>query len=623
MLTLQHLSFDDCLAGAAGAQRREWAKVQGRFEDIAFVESPGPDPEPLSRLFLKFVMINFALEFPNGPNQRPTNAFAWHRGTCQSRSGSSLLPPPPLGLFGTTRTVQPLRATRAHSLLLPCRARCSRRVVILVRDFGHQEKPLPSLGLDAIYDYFVASGVLNGSTSGQSSRWIEIASRLRDSYGLSLPQKRLAKAVALLNLISTSGTLRASQEILRLVDRDAEETLVELEEAGIVTYREFADEYRVWHGTDVDIRGLVDAALQQVKRKPLLEILDSVHQPRPMVAARHSAERDVLRMFSVRYFDGGQVEPLDAFSQYDGEILLLVGDPTSVPCLGSSAVGAKPVVAAIPAEVTALAESADEVAAVRFALEDPVITEDWVAKRELGERLAQSQAMFDQVAADAFSADTCRWFLLGESENLELQAGRGSSALSQACDEVYQFTPSVGNEMLNRTDLTTQGSKARRLLLEGMIEHGDEPDLGFEGYGPEMAMYRAFLERTNIHVHTTRKVAGAFGEPSDESLSEAWSVMESEFNRAKARRVNLRDVYAALLLPPVGMKAGVAPVFVTAGLLASADTVALYEHGTFKPLLTPEISERMVRNPGAFSFKSTSPTQPAPATRLYARSPSD
>ena len=38
-LTLQHLSFEDYLAGAGGLQHREWAKVQGRFEDITYVES--------------------------------------------------------------------------------------------------------------------------------------------------------------------------------------------------------------------------------------------------------------------------------------------------------------------------------------------------------------------------------------------------------------------------------------------------------------------------------------------------------------------------------------------------------------------------------------------------------
>ena len=40
LLTLQHLSFEEHLSGADAAQRREWAKVQGRFEDIAFVSQP-------------------------------------------------------------------------------------------------------------------------------------------------------------------------------------------------------------------------------------------------------------------------------------------------------------------------------------------------------------------------------------------------------------------------------------------------------------------------------------------------------------------------------------------------------------------------------------------------------
>jgi len=41
LLTLQHLSFEDYLTGAEGPQRREWAKVQGRFEDIAYVDIAG------------------------------------------------------------------------------------------------------------------------------------------------------------------------------------------------------------------------------------------------------------------------------------------------------------------------------------------------------------------------------------------------------------------------------------------------------------------------------------------------------------------------------------------------------------------------------------------------------
>ena len=55
VLTLQHLSFEDYLGGADFPQRREWAKVQGRFEDIAYVESSAQtalssEPSSMSRI---------------------------------------------------------------------------------------------------------------------------------------------------------------------------------------------------------------------------------------------------------------------------------------------------------------------------------------------------------------------------------------------------------------------------------------------------------------------------------------------------------------------------------------------------------------------------------------------
>ena len=158
--------------------------------------------------------------------------------------------------------------------------------------------------------------------------------------------------------------------------------------------------------------------------------------------------------------------------------------------------------------------------------------------------------------------------------------------------------------MLNRSELTSQGAKSRRLLLEAMIERGESgvADLGFEGYGPEMAMYRAFLLRTGLHAVDPRGTM-SFGPPTDETLKSAWRILAGEFRRSTDRRMNLNSVHAALRSPPVGMKAAVVPVFVTAGLLAFRDEVAIYEHGTFKPVLSPEVSERMVRNPGHFDVK--------------------
>lgn len=609
VLTLQHLSFEDHLIGADDPQRREWAKVQGRFEDVAYVESARSTRALIGTVF----QVNDA--------DLRNRISGWADPLAKEMRSIGILELADPNVVTACYPLHPL-----VSLVLP--ELCSR--------YGQYERtlfsfltgpepasaasfiattempirgPLPSLGLDAVYDYFVGRGVLPAISAGRSSRWTEIATRLRDTYGLSSRQLRVAKAVAVLNLVSTTGTIRASAQVLALTDTHVADTLAALDAASVVTYREFVDEYRIWQGTDIDIRNLLDAARRQVRPQALVDVLSALDRPAPLVAARHSAKHDVLRVFSRRYVDGSErVEPLDPFSPHDGEVLLVVGSSRSVPSATWTPGTAKPVVAALPDDVSAVDRAAREAAVVAAALNDTSVKEDRVARTELNERLAEARAAVEHAISIAFSADTCRWVLLDASGGQPLSGGRGSAALSEAADIAYRSTPRVRNEMLNRADLTSQGAKARRLLLEAMIEHGCEPDLGFAGYGPEVAMYRAFLKETSLHGVDHRTGKNVFRKPDDDSLLEAWDTVVAEFKRAKTARVNLYDIHAALLSPPIGMKRGVIPVFVTAALLAFNDEIAIYEHGTFKPLLTPDLSERMVRNPVHFEFKHFSNT---------------
>ena len=603
IVTLQHLSFDDYLVGAEASKRREWAKVQGRFEDVAYVESSRQTRALIASVF------DVRDEALRERIRRRARTYAGSLRDLGIADGTDA------EVLASCYPLHPLVA-----LVLP--ELCAR--------YGQHERTLfsflagadptsaasflaakklasrgslPSVSLDRVYDYFVAGGAMSSVALAQSSRWTEIATRLRDVHGLSKPQTRLAKSIALLNLVSTSGTIRASRQVLALAQPNSAADLAELEARGVITYREFADEYRVWQGTDIDVRRLLDSEHERMQNRSLAEILADLETPPPVVAARHSAKNHSLRIFSRRYVEGGEpVAPLDPFSPYDGEVLLVVGSET--PSLPAPGPGAKPVIAAIPDNIDELDRTARQVAAVAAVLKDPAVAGDPVARGEAGERLAQARAEFDRAFSVAFRSEACRWRMrVEESVEQDLRPGRGSAPLSEAADLAYEATPVVRNEMLNRSELTSQGAKARRMLLEAMIERGSEPDLGFEGYGPEVAMYRAFVERTGLHRSARRDDTLDFRKPTDKSLKPAWRVVRQAFQRAKARRLNLRDLYGELMSPPIGMKAGVIPVFLTAALLVYRDEIAIYEHGTFKPVLSADLSERMVRNPGHFEIK--------------------
>ena len=133
-----------------------------------------------------------------------------------------------------------------------------------------------------------------------------------------------------------------------------------------------------------------------------------------VVAARHSAKHDVLRVFKRRYADAAEpVEPLDPFSHYDGEALLIVDSIHVSPSIADGSDSPKPIVAAIPQDVAKLDEAAREVLAVQTSIKEPLVSEDWVARREVAERLAQAQANLDAAVHATFRADACRWILLG------------------------------------------------------------------------------------------------------------------------------------------------------------------------------------------------------------------
>ena len=603
IVTLQHLSFDDYLVGAEASKRREWAKVQGRFEDVAYVESSRQTRALIASVFdVRDEVLRERIRRRARTYASSLRDLGIADGTDAEVLASCYPLHPLVALVLPELCARYGQHERTLFSFLAGADPTSAASFLAAKKLSSRGS-LPSVSLDRVYDYFVAGGAMSSVALAQSSRWTEIATRIRDVHGLSKPQTRLAKSIALLNLVSTSGTIRASRQVLALAQPNSEADLAELETRGVITYREFADEYRVWQGTDIDVRRLLDAEHERLLHRSLAEILAELEAPPPVVAARHSAKNHSLRIFSRRYVEGGEpVVPLDPFSPYDGEVLLVVGSET--PSLPAPGPGARPVIAAIPDNVNELDRTARQVAAVAAVLKDPAVAGDPVARGEAGERLAQARAEFDRAFSVAFRSEACRWRMrVEESVEQDLRPGRGSAPLSEAADLAYESTPMVRNEMLNRSELTSQGAKARRMLLEAMIERGSEPDLGFEGYGPEVAMYRAFLERTGLHRSAHRNETLDFRKPTDKSLRRAWRVVRQAFRRAKTGRLNLRDLYGELMSPPIGMKSGAIPVFLTGALLVHRDEIAIYEHGTFKPVLSADLSERMVRNPGHFEIK--------------------
>ncbi len=416
VVTMQHMAFEEYASGASSSQRREWAKVQGRFDDIPFANSPEQ-----ARRLVRSVLGPAG----TGGKKVGTALRKWSRDQAGRAAAMGLGGDLDEGLLHSCYPLHPLSLEVLPEL-------CSRygqheRTLISFMAGGGEHTVAgfvdraawdgagqpPTVMLDALYDYFVAgSALVRSASSSGASRLLEIETIIRDTQGLSDDESRVLKAVGVLNLVGRAGRLRASRSMVAYAAGIArpDAALKSLEKRSILTYRRHSDEYRVWHGTDVDVQMSLDNARRRLVAMPLTGLLKATLPLDPVVAARHALQTGTTRIFERVFAGAAEVASVQPGPGFDGVIVYLAGEEsegqkggdTPLPAAGSQE-GKRPAVVIRAADLEALREAALEVASVRDVRDNsPEVQADWVARREITERLAWAESALERAFEGAY-----------------------------------------------------------------------------------------------------------------------------------------------------------------------------------------------------------------------------
>jgi hypothetical protein len=615
IITLQHLSFDEYVQGTTVAQRREWAKIQGRFQDIPFIESALQSRRLVASVFTqKDSTIKTRYKKWLDTN-KPLIVESGLGDIAKSSDTLSAFPLDPL----TLAILPPLcsrygQNERTLFSFLASKEKSSVASFMTEKEFSKTGE-LEFVGLDRVYDYFLESASTLLSTSTTASRWLEIETRIRDAQGLTADEMKVLKSIGILNLISSGGALRATKSVLKLtladstlsltqLEKKANKILAKLEEKGLIVYRAFADEFRIWQGSDFDLRTAVEIARKSISQSPLHKLLNEVSDLGPVVAARISQDKGVLRVFSQVFADltkdTSEITQID--EHIDGLVVFSTSadfDPRKLEFKDSN----KPIVVLIPQDLDLLHDVALEVTAIHQVLNQS--TEqglDWVARKELIERYVVVKQKLQEVTSVAWLASS-QWFCVAPKvQKLDTLKGL-SSALSVVSDLVYSKTPRVSNEMIARRELTGQGAQARRLLLDSIRTSSNQEAFGITGFGPERAIYEAVFRSTGLHAYT--KANGwQLKRPSDPLWAEVWDVLNHSVDLATKERVSISEIQSKLSRAPFGLKEGVLPVLSFAVLASRRNDLAIYEHGSLILDLDDAVLERLAKNPANFTVRN-------------------
>ena len=616
ILGILHQAFAEYGQRLATVQRNEWAKIQGRFEDIPFTESAGQ----MMRLIENVINFEGSDKIACGLHNYGSE---WSEGLATVLTGEEL----PTNIFKGVYPLHPLSALvlptlchryaqndRSLFTFLTSAEPYGLRNFLQTVSLDGESFSLPTLKLDWIYDYFIEAAGMGLASRPNLQRWVEIQDLIADARYLEPNSLKVLKAIGILNLVTTTGATRATKRLVTLAMCDFPnnqdqlaywETVIEgLLRKGVITHRRTMDELRIWQGSDFNVDQALSEYLEK-DRSSLVNLLSSLRSLPPIVVQRHSYKTGTLRYFERHYLDSTSdltqlcCDSADA----DGYVGYWVDDelPTQVPAVTDDG---KPLVLLGAAKLDVLRLRSREYAALKTIQETASeLQSDGVARKEVRFRVVQAEQLLDETLAQAFEmtgTDQQCW-VQGEAERIG-HITDFNAKLSEVCDLVYDQSPILWNELINRRDLTSQGAKARRELITAMVERGNQERLGLEGYGPEVSMYYSLLGETGIH----RQEEGEwdFYPPSEESnVGSFWQAIEEFCLSAKEKPKSLDQIYQALAAAPYGIKPGAIPVMLAAVLLHHVDDLGVYRDGTYIPILGSEHFELLVKDPSRYAVK--------------------
>jgi len=619
-----HQAFEHYGEHLIASARKEWAKVQGRFADIAFLEPP----EQQMRLAAQAMQ---ALTVRPGPK-----IVAQAEAATQ---GIAALGQAPRALGETEFTTLARAAAPLHPAVLLA-------LPHLFRRFAQNERSLfayllsgephalsylwPArstlVRLSDLFDYFAVN--LLGSLSRQAfaRRWLEVVDAVERHPDLSELEVQTLKTVGLLGVLGDVSTLVPSTELISLALRDTPDdgevahTLQVLEHRSLIVYRRFNRTYRVWEGSDVDIEERLEEGRRMASTSlALSEILERYLPRRPLVARRHSFDTGALRFFELRYLD----EPVDPARLTPGTgangvlVCTLPGAPEQSEAFARWAqedtLRERPdLVVVVPEQLHPLREAATELRALHWLRETtPELRDDRVARREVAERLSHLETLLVTAVEQLLDprpaphGSQTAYYHLGERAAVSTPR-QATQLLSAAMDAVYPDSPRILNELVNRRTLSSAAAAARRTLIERMLTLAEEPLLGIEGYPPERSMYESVLRATGLHAPLDpdeEEGSWRFLDPQEghaTHLAPTWARLgELVFGAEEPLAVDA--LFAVLAAPPYGVTAGLQPVLLAAFMQAHPHEISLYREGAFVP--EPGIAdfEVLLRRPELFA----------------------
>jgi hypothetical protein len=600
LVLLLHRSLLGYAGGLPSGVRREWAKIEGRFDTLQYID----DSSEMYELIASLVRENRA----EGPEDIDATSLAEKAMEVGLFSDVEVE-----RLNGTLVDAYPLEPSTLHLLpRIAARVAQNERTLFSFLQWVSLEDSVPP---SAIYDYFHGDFRADGGAGGTQRPWLETESALLKVEGGS-PEEDALKASFLLSLGLSGERAHSTYKQLQFAltptaTNSRDKTIDGLIDRKLLVHRRHSDQVVIWHGTDVDLRGrLEDEKARSADDFHLAAFLTREMPPPVWRPVEYNAEHAIRRYCESEYIT---VDGLHGFwSEHqlsggwgpgtDGHVFyVLPSDPTEhtgAVELAQSITDDRSLIA-VAGEIGALREAAVDLwCLLRMHADSELIESDPLVKAEL-DHLTDDvrtglQPLIDRVLNPQPSGS--RWFRNGSEIDLESVTDL-RRALSRAMLEVFPSTPEIDSEMVVRRSPSSVVINARKKVALGLLERYGQEALGIQGDFADKAIFKCVFLRTGLYRDSgTRWRLSTPEELDAPGLSAVWNAVRTFFTEEGTGKP-FQELLHELRNPPYGVREGLLPLLLAAGVKAFPTATAIRHKGDFVDDVLPSVIESIARMP--------------------------
>lgn len=610
LLTTLHQNFGAYAKKLTESQKNEWTKVKGRFQEIPFNEPP----EILLNLVSKQLQAENKITI--GKNAENLYQLALQTKTVsegfEKETALNIFPLDPFSAIAITEAIQRY-GQNERSLFSFMIAKGESTVQ------GFSPSDTLTYNLSKVYDYvnYIFYSVLKDANA-DSMRWGEISAAIVRAENISFdtPKQnensiKIIKALGVFGLFAPQNAVLTEPQMteyaaLAMDITDAKLIINKLKQFKIIRFAEYNQRLKLFQGTDVDLEAEIEKAKISVYYPDdYIDDLAAFFNKRISPAKACYYQKGTPRFFDYEI----RKEPVELVpdGDIDGyiELIFSADDEMQERIMQKSANCSNAVIFAFFLNTAKILEHLHNIQVYKHIVKTVLLdSHDDVANKEMKQLIEYENNLLNKEISDSLFSynQSVSWIYKGEQKTVK-SLRDFNTLISDVCDDVYNATPVMNNELFNRHKLSGQIATARNYLIKALLTHSNEVDLGFpaDKFPPEKTIYSSLLKTTGLHNEN-----GLQDHPKDKSgIDTLWQASMEFLKSTIGKPQKLSELVKILSEKPYKIKQGFIDFWLPVFLIVKQNDYALYETetGAYCPKLEEYMFDLLPKKPGKYSVK--------------------